>query len=247
MYWQEFLNKFWNTSLFGADYWGAIGFILVITIWLVMPFILVKCRVRWGEVMKWLNNQWMQFPYRLAIAVFLIGCFVFWTQYRIYEDMKNESGQQIEELQDKLSSITHLEYQLPTIKNQILNTPDTANIIVTMTPEFNPDYLSKIEQPIYNPDPYNHIFQIVRFKLDSVNPKYTSQVKFTWIDPIEIPKDVIIWEGYSGTQYAYVTIKDLAPLDTISIPFLVYAMVADSDIKDTIVLTPQIMDTKVIP
>lgn len=247
MYINELWSRLQSTSLFGADYWGAIIFVLVILGFLFIPSSIPRI-INWLKKMKESAKlKWLQFPYRIAISIFFIGCFVGWTQFNMYEDMKTNLNQEITGLRDRLSSFTKLEYLPPILEGQKVKSPSSADITVTFTPNFDPDFIGTIKQPIHNPDKYNHIFEIVRFKMESSLRKYASEIKFTSIDKSLIPPNVIILSDYQGTKYIIAIIEDIPPDKTIEFEFPIYAMEADKDIENTARLTYEILDTKVIP
>lgn len=253
MYWEELITQLWNTSLFGANYWATIVLAVIIILWLVVPSILGKYKHWWSESTKQAKNQWLRFPYRLAIAIVLISCFLFWGQYQVYDDMKTSLQeeqvnlqQQIDDLQDRLSAFTKLEYLSPALEDQRVKSPNSTDITITVRGNFDPDYQGTIKQEIHNPDEYNHIFEIVRFKVESSLPKYASEILFTTIDKSLIPPNVVILSDYQGTKYIIAIINDIPPGRSIEFNFPIYAMEASEDIKDTAQLTYEILDSKVI-
>ncbi|OGO21660.1 MAG: hypothetical protein A2144_11815 [Chloroflexi bacterium RBG_16_50_9] len=245
-------QQIWNTQNLLATILQIFGFLVSIGYWLA-PLLYKKIKGEAAKMKKWMENRWLQTPYRLAISIFVILVIVGIAQYRIYADLENETTsqqlklqQQIDDLRDRLSAFTKLEYLSPVLQDEKIKSPNSVEITITVTPNFDPDYQGTIKQLIHNPDEYNHIFEIVRFKVESSLPKYASKILFTTIDKSINPQNVIYLSDYQGTKYIIVVINDISPGKSIEFNLPIYAMEAGGDIKGTARLTYEILDSKVI-
>jgi len=180
----------------------------------------------------------------LSLAVIILMSSVYFVPYFIWKDdqtLINSIQQQVNGLQEQLSSITKLEIRTLPSENRVVNGQDVVNIPVTGTPDFRPALAFDKPITINNPDPNNHILEILWIKLPE-------PFKFTYLDPLKLPPNTAIIDGYAGTSNMVIVINDMSGGANAIIKLPIYTMDTSPSLRN-LEIEPNIviLDYRILP
>jgi len=234
----DFLSAFGHAFINRTVWlWTVVG-VFSALIGLVLDFLV------WRKPKLDIKMRWLRATPFIIFVILLLFTLTVAIPYNMWQTNQNDLQNEIQKntkLQQQLTAITKLNIVSLPITGKKMNSPDSASVTITVTPYFNPAYSSIIPEQIQNPDPSNHVFEIIRLK---VSP---AEFKFTTIDTTNLPTGITILDEYSGTDNVTVIINDFAPLESTIINFPVYTMDNDQSIYGTENLSMIVLDSRILP